>query len=292
MLFYEILASLDIHLLAFGRCRVGREWNYRNVNSYFNRLLLVLEGSATVAHHGRRYELSGGCVHLVPCYAPTDYICTGSGSELYYLHFTSRALGGVDLCAIREYDYQREAREEDYASFEQLHRLNPNRELPVRDPSKNLYRLYHDRLQESYPEMSPRLHLENMAYISLILAPFLALENSEGTSQAESRRMYDFVAYVEENLHRPLGLPEIAEELGVTSNYLSDWLFKTLRKRPVEYINRRRIEESQRLLVSTRKSIKEIADELGFASPTYFARVFRNQLGVTASRYRTLHVSG
>jgi AraC-like DNA-binding protein len=291
MLFYEILASLDIHLLAFGQCHVGREWNYRNVNSYYNRLILVLDGSVTVTHHGQRFELSAGSTLLVPCYTSANYICTGNGSKLYYLHFTSRALGGVDLCGIREYDYLREARKEDYSFFKQLHRLNPNRELPIRDPSENLYRLYHDRLQESYPEMSPQLHLENMAYISLILAPFLPLKTRKNASQTESQRMYEFVAYVEENLHRPLGLPEIADTLGVTPNYLSDWLFKTLRTRPVEYINRRRIEESQRLLVSTRKSIKEIADGLGFTSPTYFARVFRNQLGVTASRYRALHVS-
>lgn len=292
MLFYEILSSLDIHLLALGRCRIGREWNYHNVNSPFNRLLLALEGEACVTHHGHRYTLSAGSLHLVPCYVSADYLCEGGDAEVYYLHFTSRALGGVDICGIREYEYQREARPSDYSSFEQLCRLNPGRELPVKDPSANLYRLYHDRLQKGYSSTSPKLYLENMAYISLILAPFLPAETPATASGTEGRRMYEFMAYVEEHLHRPLGLREIADALGLTPNYLSDWLYGELRMRPVEYINRRRIEESQQLLVSSQKSIKEIAYELGFSSPTYFARVFKNRLGVTASRYRALHVAG
>lgn len=289
MILHEMLSSLDNRLLAIGRCRVGREWNYRNVNNYYNRLLLVMGGSTTVAHQGQEYQLEGGSIHLIPCYTAADYICKSGEFDMYYLHFTSRALGGLDLCRIQEYTYQRAAREIDYSSFGDLHRLNPNWALPVVDPSINLYRLYHDEHKKDYHQLSAQRLLENMAYISLLLAPFLATGVGIRSDQSESRRLHAFIVYVEENLHRSLGLQEIADALAISPNYLSDWLYKILRVRPVEYINRRRIEEAQRRLVSNDTSIHNIADELGFSSATYFARLFKEQMGISASSYRSLY---
>lgn len=291
MLIHEILSSLDIRLLAFGKIRSGHEWNYRGVNNYYNRLILIQDGTTTVTHHGLEYQLSAGSIHLIPCYTSADYVCSSStGFNQYYLHFTSRAFGGLDICKIQEYDYQRKARELDYSFFEQLHRLNPQRELPALDPSVHLYRLHHDELQEKYHTMPPHLYLENMAYISLILAPFLATGTTASTSRSESKRLYTFAAYVEKNLHRSFNIKEIADALDLSPNYLSDWLFKLLKVRPTEYINRRRIEEAQQLLISSEKSIKEIAHQLGFTSSTYFARVFKDQLGISATRYRALYI--
>ncbi len=289
MLIHELLSSLDIHLLAFGKVHCESEWNYRQVNNYYNRILLVLDGETSVTHHGQEYLLSGGSIHLIPCYTSADYICNSAGFDTYYLHFTSRTIGGLDVCRIQDYTWQREAREIDHSICEQLQDLNPDSQLPVADPSLNQYQLYHDKLADTYHQIPPELHLENMAYISLLLAPFLATGIGSGTTLDEGRRLHAFAAYVEENLHRPIRLEEVADILNITPNYLSDWLFKLLRIRPVEYINRRRIEEAQQLLISREQSIKEIAARLGFSSATYFARVFKDQVGLPASRYRSLY---
>jgi AraC-like DNA-binding protein len=288
MLFKKLLSTLDIHLLAAGQSRVGREWNYLNINNYYNRIFLVLDGSATLKHHGKTYTLTTGDLHLIPCFSSADYLCDHS-LEVAYIHFTSRAVGGLDLCKIQEYNYTRTVTDIDRNAFEQLSTLNPGRELPVTDPAIRLYRTYHDTTDQNYHEISPQLYMENMAYISLLLAPFIATGSLAPSNRVEGRRMYEFATYVEANLHRPFGLSEIAASIGVTPNYLSDWLYSVLKIRPVEYINQRRIEEAQIRLISTDTGIQKIAQDLGFQSPTYFARVFRNQVGVSASHYRNLN---
>jgi AraC-like DNA-binding protein len=290
MLFQEVLSSLDIHLLSTGFYQGGKEWDFQDVNSYYNRLLFVLEGEVTVAHHSRKYRVQAGEIHLIPCYTTTDYICESEEFSLFYIHFTSRAFGGLDICVLQEYDYQRNARSVDRLFFKELARLNPQRIVPIADPATQLYRSFHERTQEEYhQEISPRLHMENQAYIALILAPFLETALTSRSTRVERRRMYDFASYVEAHLSQPMTVREIAENLGVTPNYLSDWLYRVLKIRPIDYINQRRIEEAQLLLISTERPINEIAAQVGFASPGYFARVFRKQLKMTAARYRKLH---
>jgi AraC family 4-hydroxyphenylacetate 3-monooxygenase operon regulatory protein len=48
----------------------------------------------------------------------------------------------------------------------------------------------------------------------------------------------------------------------------------------------RLIQEARRLLSFSSVSITEIGYELGFKDPAYFARFFRKNAGVTASKYR------
>lgn len=286
MLLHELLSALDIHLLAIGREKIGQEWNYPQVTSYYNRLILPLRGTLSIHHHGTVHTVSTNQLHLIPCYTPADYACEETEAELIYLHFTARTLGGLDLCKLRDYEWQRTIDKEVIRYLEQIERLNPRQKLPVINPDIPSYRTYHEHAEQHSHDIQPALHLKNSAYISLLLAPFLEDEKNTGSSHVEGRRMFDFAQYVEANLHRPLGVNEVAEALDVTPNYLSDWLYGMINIRPLEYMTRRRIEEAQLMLISTQKGIKEIAYDLGFTSPTYFARVFRRELGMTASEYR------
>jgi AraC family transcriptional regulator, transcriptional activator of pobA len=48
-------------------------------------------------------------------------------------------------------------------------------------------------------------------------------------------------------------------------------------KTPLQVIHERIITEGKRLLLYTDKSVKEIANELGFADLTHFSKFFKNQ---------------
>ena len=56
--------------------------------------------------------------------------------------------------------------------------------------------------------------------------------------------------------------------------------------RPVDYLNRRRVEQAQVLLATTTWPIKKIATETGFGSTAYLCRVFRKHSGQTPSDYQ------
>ena len=47
-----------------------------------------------------------------------------------------------------------------------------------------------------------------------------------------------------------------------------------------------RINEARRLLRETNKSVVDLALEVGYTNPSYFAKLFRRESGLTPSDYR------
>jgi AraC-like DNA-binding protein len=92
-----------------------------------------------------------------------------------------------------------------------------------------------------------------------------------------------------------LTLPMVAKNLGISPDLLSQTLNGRLGQSFVDYINRRRIAEVQKLLVdphSRHKSIMALAFEAGFNSKTAFNRVFKQSVGITPSEFRRQATSG
>ena len=59
---------------------------------------------------------------------------------------------------------------------------------------------------------------------------------------------------------------------------------------PVEYLQTLRIEEAKQMLEATDMPIDDIALEVGYAEGSSFRRLFRKQVGMTASAYRRQRV--
>jgi YesN/AraC family two-component response regulator len=55
---------------------------------------------------------------------------------------------------------------------------------------------------------------------------------------------------------------------------------------PIQYINRRRIEKAQQLLLSSDDSLYRIAAQVGFADVYYFSRLFKQYVGLAPSYYQ------
>src|SRR5256885_15674860 len=55
---------------------------------------------------------------------------------------------------------------------------------------------------------------------------------------------------------------------------------------PSRYFIRMRMEKARRLLRETEKSVIEVGLEVGYASPSHFAQIFRREVGVVPTHYR------
>jgi signal transduction histidine kinase/AraC-like DNA-binding protein/CheY-like chemotaxis protein/ABC-type sugar transport system substrate-binding protein len=94
------------------------------------------------------------------------------------------------------------------------------------------------------------------------------------------------VAYLHQNYAHPLSRWEIAREIGVSENYLSEIFRRELGLSPWEYLNRYRIRQAKEVLRGTSDSITSVALQVGFTDPAYFSRVFRKETGLSPSAYR------
>lgn len=83
-----------------------------------------------------------------------------------------------------------------------------------------------------------------------------------------------------------IDLEELADEVGISREYLSK-LFKQYEGIPVtEYILNIRIEAACNMLKYSDRQVREIADYLSFGSLSYFSRIFKKKTGVSPQQYR------
>ena len=61
---------------------------------------------------------------------------------------------------------------------------------------------------------------------------------------------------------------------------------------PMEYLTTLRLAKARELLMSTQKSILEIAVETGFGNSSYFGKLFKQQHHMTPKQYRSFAVKG
>jgi AraC family transcriptional regulator len=99
-------------------------------------------------------------------------------------------------------------------------------------------------------------------------------------------RMRRIVDYVEAHLEETIQVADLARGVGLSVGHFHRTLRATIGMTPLEFINHRRIEQARRLLATERPSITELSMRVGFASPNYFARLFRRATGVSPSEYR------
>lgn len=95
------------------------------------------------------------------------------------------------------------------------------------------------------------------------------------------------LSYIEAHLHdAQLSVEHLAE----TFHYAPGHIWRIIRTAtghpPVQYINGRRLINACKLLTDTVRPVSVVADMTGFSSASYFARVFRQEMGCTPKEYR------
>jgi AraC family transcriptional activator of pobA len=98
--------------------------------------------------------------------------------------------------------------------------------------------------------------------------------------------------YFQSDKPRETGLPSVgylARELNLSANYFGDLVKKETGKSPQECIQAKVINIAKEKVLDTRKSISEIAYEIGFKHPSHFTRLFKQHVGQAPAEYRSLN---
>lgn len=94
------------------------------------------------------------------------------------------------------------------------------------------------------------------------------------------------IRFIKENYKKDLSLDILASNAYCNTSYLS-YIFKEKMNIGItDYINQVRIDAAKQLLDITGKTITEISSEVGYNDSSYFARVFKQRVGLSPSEYR------
>lgn len=96
----------------------------------------------------------------------------------------------------------------------------------------------------------------------------------------------DFPVLLEEHFLASKSVSFFAKHYSLSVDAFSKKIKALFHKPPSQLIRERLVLEAKKLLHLTYKSIKEIADELGFEDEFYFSRYFKKEVGVSPKTFR------
>lgn len=92
--------------------------------------------------------------------------------------------------------------------------------------------------------------------------------------------------YISGHLHFEITLSTLAEQVGLTPQYLSRLFKKETGMTVTSYIQKERVREAKNLLRFTDYTYLEISSFLNFVSQSYFIQIFKRHTGMTPQEYR------
>lgn len=95
-----------------------------------------------------------------------------------------------------------------------------------------------------------------------------------------------FILLVERNFRTERRVGWYSEQLCISPKYLSETVKAVSQRTPNEWIDSYVTMELRMLLRNTRKSIKEVAQELNFANQSFLGKYFKEHVGMSPSEYR------
>ena len=100
------------------------------------------------------------------------------------------------------------------------------------------------------------------------------------------KRFEAVLEYIQEYLDTPITISQLANRANLNPTYFSNLFSKLIGTPPLQYINKRRIEKAQELLLGTDETLYQIAQQVGFSDEYYFSRLFKKIVGISPDHYR------
>ena len=277
------IESLNLQMLNVGLAFHNGDWNWQRVSSPFTRIYCVTKGEARLHIGSESIQLRPGHLYMIPAYTLHSYECEGE-FEHYYLHVYEGFKNETNVLEMYQFPTEVRAQESDRSLMEQMVAAHPEARLPESDPQT------HDNASmfTGYVKRYNTLPLwEKMRLRGAILLLFSRfLEKATPRVWTTDERLTKVLAHVHSHLHEEISVETLAEMACVTKPYLIRVFKHEFGIPPLQYINKKKIERAQLLLITEDWTVKEVAWKLGFDDHSYFIRLFKKLIGTTPMDYR------
>ena len=260
----ERIFEHNTYSVAFAERRdIGEEWNRVKWNLKhhqigYHRLYYrtdTVGGRAVIHLVDCDIELLPGNVYFIPAFSVLQSEIDGEMNK-YYVHFQS------DSLVFGLYRY-----------------LSGRYCVKGNSFTESLF----ETVVENYTKNTPDAHMKVRGAMDLLLADFFTEPVVDRHSLLRFERV---LYYIEENYKKNISLSELASLMNISTMYFSNSFKSAFHISPKQYILNKRLTESQRLLLETDLSVKEIAYAVGFENENYFSEFFSAKVGISALKFR------
>jgi AraC-like DNA-binding protein len=110
--------------------------------------------------------------------------------------------------------------------------------------------------------------------------------NEAAIPSVDEKFVKDIIEHIGQNMLNPsLSVNELSKHMGMNRNTLYKKLLMITGKSPVEYIRLLRLKKAAHLLEHSQMNIAEVSYEVGFNTPQYFAKSFKEEFNMLPSEF-------
>ena len=255
--FSETAKEYILHCFAFGVSRWGSEWSIQKEYSDYISFNFFLEGGVIIKTREETYSVNAGDL-LIARRSPLVMATPRGGMARKYCLLLSNTVIQSAICDL-------------------LENGDPC-VLRMTEPEKISDCM--EKILEQVKTGTSRRILDSLIF------DFLQEVRDQNRFRAPSPMLLDTALDILRKNDFKLSRVQLARQCHVSSRTLTRIFDRHLHAPPGQYIVRCRMEKAVRMLSFSQEPIKKIADECGFSSPMFFARVFRQHYGCAPSEFR------
>ena len=178
--------------------------------------------------------------------------------------------------------------------------------IPFSGPDKDYPRLFNDefklpdikrRVNDIYEEYQNQTYAYELAMQGNIIMLFLDIvrawhkygidiENDIYIKERDLEWLNKAMSYIEDNYNRDISAKEVSKVCLMSYNYFTTRFKQQMRRSFSSHLNTVRLRHAEYDLLSTDKSITEIAYDSGFSSTSYFISMFVKYKNITPQNFR------
>lgn len=270
--FYELLDSTAEQLptvLSGGRIEISEPLSLSYQPLDCRMLLYMEEGDALLQLQGKEYRLTPGTLLYLDRRSVSFTLTTDQSLG----HFIVFSLGG-GLFTVYE----------SLVPFQTILTTSVNDSSPVLRSLKQLLAGNGDAILEN--------KLSDAALITNLLTDlFIDGYDLKSDSGKCAPYLKELKHYLDHAFTQPLRLDDLEKRFHMSKYRICREYAAAFGQPPLRYLNRKRLEAAENLLLSTGKKVHEIALETGYENTNHFINLFKKEYGQTPQAYRKAHQS-
>lgn len=281
----SLINELHPLVLNVGLAIHNADWNWKNVSSPFHRMYYITEGTAQIVLPNEVQILKPDHLYFIPAFTTHSYICD-THFEHYYIHIYENH-EQYDSNILDKWDFPIEmpANQIDKSLFARLSEINPHMKLPNSDPNTYNNNPTLTRNLQKNKERAFCDKIESRGIVYQLLSRFFKLAHPK--VETKDKRIEEALEYIRKHIYEVIDLEELVQHSCLSKDHFIRLFKKETGETPLKYINTKKMERAQLMLVTQDESVKNISLALAYEDFSYFCRLFRKTTGVTPQAYRT-----
>ena len=161
--------------------------------------------------------------------------------------------------------------------------------LPIFKITAEMQLILNTLLDCKYPESMTRIFMEAkiLELIFLLLRQQNSINSQHQLTQLKRSELESIQfakRLIEQNMGKPYSIMELARKSGLNDFKLKKGFKQVMGTTVFGYLNEVRMEKAKQLLCDEKRTVKDVADEVGYKNPHHFTVAFKKRYGVLPSQ--------